>query len=171
MCNIEERKKSSRFYYELSIDLFSTASKPLMFSVLLPSHQCFQYCFQATNDFSTVSKPPMSLVLPLKPPISSVLPPNHRCLQYSFKNTYLFSTAFKPPSPQYFLLTTMVFRIASRLLIFFVYNRQTTNVFTSTPPMSAASKPLSHQEQNFVYDFNEVFQVDRMSTTWIIILA
>lgn len=136
-----------------------------MFSVLVPSHQCFQYCFQATNDFSTVSKPPMSLVLPLKPPISSVLPPNHRCLQYSFKNTYLFSTAFKPPMSTVFPPDHNGFQNSIEATDFFVYNRQTTNVFTSTPPMSAASKPLSHQEQNFVYDFNEVFQVDRMSTT------
>lgn len=92
MCNIKERKNPTDF----STNLVLTSL------VLLPNHKCVQYCFQATNDFSTVSKPPMSLVLPLKPPISSILPPNHRCLQYSFKNTYLFSIAFKPPMSSVF---------------------------------------------------------------------
>lgn len=130
MCNIKERKNPTDF----SMNLVLTSL------VLLPNHKCVQYCFQATNDFSTVSKPPMSLVLPFKPPISSILPPNHRCLQYSFKNTYLLSIAFKPPMSSVFPPGHNGFQNSIEATDFFVYDRQTTNVLTSTPPMSAASK-------------------------------
>lgn len=117
--------------------------------VLLPNHKCVQYCFQATNDFSTVSKPPMSLVLPLKPPISSILPPNHRCLQYSFKTLIYLVLPSNHRCPQYFLLATMVFRIASRLLIFLY--------MIAKQPMSSLPyhrclqhlNHLSHQENKF----------------------